>query len=100
MNIPHWEKDNEIMETLNSIQATMTGLETLKKQFFEYDLFKSVWNLGYTEGFYNLLKGIFMSDNAHNYIADENIKDAIQDLQNKMKEAQDSLQKALKDTEK
>ena len=92
------EKDKEIAETLNSVLTVIKGLETLKEQFFEHDLFKSAWDLGYTEGFYTLLKGFLMSDHADNYTEEENIKVAIIDLQNKMKEAQSSLLKALNET--
>jgi hypothetical protein len=92
------EKNKETMETLDSIQTVIKGLETIKEKFFEYDLFKSAWNLGYAEGFYNLLKDLLMSVHSHDYITDENIKRAIIDLQNKINEAQDSLSKALKGT--
>jgi hypothetical protein len=94
------EKNKETIETLDSIQSVIKGLETIKEKFFEYDLFKSAWNLGYAEGFYNLFKDLLMSVHSHDYFADENIKAAIIDLQNKIKEAQDSLSKALKDTKK
>lgn len=94
------EKDKEIVETLNSILSAVKGLETIKEQFLKHDLFKSAWNFGYTEGFYNLLKGLLTSDRARDYITDENIRELIMDLQNRIKEAQDSMLKALKETEK
>jgi hypothetical protein len=88
------------METLNSILSALKGLETIKDQFFTHDLFKSAWNFGYAEGYYNLLKELLTSDRARDYITDENIRDIIMDLQNRIKEAQDSLLKALKEIEK
>ena len=92
--------DKNLSETRDAIVATMKRLETIKAQFFEYDLFKSAWNLGYTEGFYTLLREILQTNRAKEYMADERVQGSLADLQTRMEEAQASWLQAFRDEEK